>query len=310
VSDKNYVPADISDPDSSSDSDFKYIEDDIGDPGWQYLTLTDDTKIGIHTAIIEEKANACSLLYFYSSELKEYFFPYVEEVCNILVPLFMFRYNEKIKYSAISSMPHLINSVKLYLLKNGENLSQLFSLSKYIIQKLLELLSQDEDLDTLTICLESISECINTIEREWLSKEDLTDIFEKLKNFIIFIIKSRNEYRERALEDYDEDTQQIMMDDLKKEKEMSEELKNLFGTIITYHKKQSLEIIREINLNSLFLQLFQSEENRIIVMKVLEAIFTHSKEEATQLFQQLIPQIIQATQNNTEAYTLPSLINQ
>jgi hypothetical protein len=56
-------------------------------------------RIGINTSALEEKGTACNMLYCYASELKEGFFPYVDEVAKLLVPLMRFYYHDGITNS-------------------------------------------------------------------------------------------------------------------------------------------------------------------------------------------------------------------
>ncbi len=41
-----------------------------------------DRKISIRTSVLEEKATACNMLCCYADELKDGFYPYVEQVCS------------------------------------------------------------------------------------------------------------------------------------------------------------------------------------------------------------------------------------
>ena len=40
-----------------------------------------DKRIGIKTSVLEEKATACNMLCCYADELKEGFFPWIDQVC-------------------------------------------------------------------------------------------------------------------------------------------------------------------------------------------------------------------------------------
>ena len=52
-------------------------------PTVQHETLyLGERRIRIRTSVLEEKATACNMLCCYADELKEGFFPYVEEVCQ------------------------------------------------------------------------------------------------------------------------------------------------------------------------------------------------------------------------------------
>jgi hypothetical protein len=70
-------------------------EEEQTQEGWDYIPVG-EKRIGIHTSGLEEKATACNMIYCYVSELGEGFFPYVEEVAKITVPLMRFYYHDDI----------------------------------------------------------------------------------------------------------------------------------------------------------------------------------------------------------------------
>lgn len=48
------------------------------------------------TSTLEEKATACNMLCCYADELKDGFFPYVQKVSEIMVPLLKFWFHEEV----------------------------------------------------------------------------------------------------------------------------------------------------------------------------------------------------------------------
>ena len=67
-------------------------------------------RITIRTSALEEKATACTMLTTYAQELKEGFFPYVESVAQVLIPLIKFQYLDDVRTGAMSAMPELLDS--------------------------------------------------------------------------------------------------------------------------------------------------------------------------------------------------------
>lgn len=65
---------------TSADSDAQLDEDD---DSIETITLG-DKRIGIKTSILEEKATACNMLCCYADELKEGFFPWIDQVDIVL----------------------------------------------------------------------------------------------------------------------------------------------------------------------------------------------------------------------------------
>lgn len=49
--------------------------------GFETITIG-DKRIGIWTSVLEEKATACNMLCCYADELKEGFYPWVDQVCD------------------------------------------------------------------------------------------------------------------------------------------------------------------------------------------------------------------------------------
>ena len=47
-----------------------------------------DKRIGIKTSVLEEKATACNMLCCYADELKEGFYPWIDQVANGVLAIF------------------------------------------------------------------------------------------------------------------------------------------------------------------------------------------------------------------------------
>ncbi|XP_019083178.1 PREDICTED: importin-5-like [Camelina sativa] len=144
---------------SSADSDAD-IDDD--DDSIETITLG-DKRIGIKTSVLEEKATACNMLCCYADELKEGFFPWIDQVAPILVPLLKFYFHEEVRKAAVSGMPELLRSAKLAVEKGksqGRNESYIKHLSDYIIPALLEALHKEPEVEICASMLESLNECV------------------------------------------------------------------------------------------------------------------------------------------------------
>ena len=69
-------------------------------PSMETLTIG-DKRIGIRTSVLEEKATACNMLCCYADELKEGFFPWIEQVAQLMVPLLKFYFHEEVRKAAV-----------------------------------------------------------------------------------------------------------------------------------------------------------------------------------------------------------------
>ncbi|KAK1369009.1 hypothetical protein POM88_035101 [Heracleum sosnowskyi] len=72
-----------------------------------------DKRIGIKTSVLEEKAIACNMICCYVDELKEGFFPWIDQVAPTLVPLLKFYFHEDVRNAVVSAIPDLLRSAKL-----------------------------------------------------------------------------------------------------------------------------------------------------------------------------------------------------
>ncbi|KAL2557151.1 ARM repeat superfamily protein [Forsythia ovata] len=118
---------------TSADSENEIDESD--DESIETITLG-DKRIGIKTSVLEEKATACNMLCCYADELKEGFYPWIDQVAPILVPLLKFYFHEEVRKAAVSAMPELLHSAKLAVEKGvalGRNETYVKQLSDYII---------------------------------------------------------------------------------------------------------------------------------------------------------------------------------
>ncbi|QHN84352.1 Importin [Arachis hypogaea] len=105
-----------------------------------------DKRIGIKTSVMEEKATACNMLCCYADELKEGFFPWIDQVAGTLVPLLKFYFHEEVRKAAVSAMPELLRSAKLAIEKGqsqGRDASYLKFLSDSIIPVLVDALHKE-----------------------------------------------------------------------------------------------------------------------------------------------------------------------
>jgi hypothetical protein len=61
------------------------------------------------------------MLFQYAQQLKEGFFPFVDSVAKVLVPMICFKYHETVRISCISAMPCLMLSAHLHFKKLGQH---------------------------------------------------------------------------------------------------------------------------------------------------------------------------------------------
>ncbi|KAM5584469.1 importin-5 [Rosa sericea] len=134
--------------------------DESDDESMETITLGDN-RIRIKTSLVEEKVAACDLLCYCADELKEEFFPWIDQVAATLVPLISY-IHKKVRKSAVSAMPKLLLSAKLAIEKRqaqGCNETYMKKLSDHILPVLVEVSHQEPDTEITAIILDAINEC-------------------------------------------------------------------------------------------------------------------------------------------------------
>ena len=75
----------------------------------------------INTAALQDKSNACHMLFTYAEELGVHFFPYVERVATVMFPLVNFQFHEGVRLAAACVLPRLLKSMLAGLEKRGQS---------------------------------------------------------------------------------------------------------------------------------------------------------------------------------------------
>ncbi|KAG4392339.1 hypothetical protein GLYMA_04G122150v4 [Glycine max] len=122
-----------------------------------------DKRIGIKASVVEEKATACSMLCCYVDELKEGFFPWIDQVGGTLVPLLKFYFHEEVRKIVLSAMPELLRYAKLAIEKgqsHGRDVTSLKFLTDSLIPALVEALHKEPDIEIWASMLDSLNECL------------------------------------------------------------------------------------------------------------------------------------------------------
>eukprot|EP01111_Echinosteliopsis_oligospora_P006765 TRINITY_DN2110_c0_g1_i3.p1 TRINITY_DN2110_c0_g1~~TRINITY_DN2110_c0_g1_i3.p1 ORF type:complete len:870 (-),score=260.72 TRINITY_DN2110_c0_g1_i3:783-3392(-) len=203
------------------------VMDEDEDPGvvegWEFY-LVGDKKLGVHTSSLDEKAGACNMISCYADEMKEGFFPYVNQCAEVLVPLLKFYFNDGVRIACVSAMPALLRSAYLFLQTSGaaQGADTMFvrNLLAFMLPTFHDSLQQEEDLDILNTMLKCYISCldvagegaINTEQAELIVKvvKQLLDDYAERKKRLLANAKAPDmdeEEQERAEED------QIMNED-------------------------------------------------------------------------------------------------
>ena len=98
---------------------------------------------------MEEKATACNMICCYADELKEGFFPYVQQVADIMVPLLKFYFHEEVRRAAVQSLPQLLRAAQAAAEKGvtGANADYVLQLLNFIWEPAVLALKREPEPD-------------------------------------------------------------------------------------------------------------------------------------------------------------------
>ncbi|KAH9315236.1 hypothetical protein KI387_023863 [Taxus chinensis] len=217
-------------------------EIDSDDDSMETITIG-DKRIGIRTSVLEEKATACNMLCCYVEELKEGFYPWVDRVVQILVPLLKFYFHEEVRKAAVSAMPELLRAGKLAVDKGqakGRDESYVKQLSDYIISSLVEALNKEPETEIIVNMLNSLNECIQIsgliLGPEWIKK-----MVDEFKQIITASMSRKGERTERSKsEDFDAEERELLQEENLEEEEVFDQIGECIGTLLKLFKSSLL----------------------------------------------------------------------
>ncbi|KAL8008700.1 putative importin beta family [Plasmopara halstedii] len=117
-------------------------------------------RLDVNTSALEDKTNACNMLYQSASDLEGYFYPYVAEVAQVMIPLIDFEYVEDVRIVSSLTMAKLLNCAVDGTLNHGHSAiapqfpQQLF---EKCFEPMLKGLQEEEDLECLGAFAEAMS---------------------------------------------------------------------------------------------------------------------------------------------------------
>lgn len=268
-------------------------EDNTEQDGWQYIPIG-DKRIGINTSLMEEKATACSMIYQYAAELKGGFFPYVQKVAEILVPLLKFYFHDGVRRAAVSAMSPLLESAKGHLEATGQDKQSLAALSSHILNNLNEAIQQEVDIEITAHMFEILGECVDVCG-ELMTDAQIRAVFESIKTEINEREeRMKSHFEEKQSEDFDEEEAEKLEIENEKEEEVMAQLGEVIGKIAKIHKVRILQPFTE-TLLPLALHLMHPQKQpheRQIGLCMLDDMLEHCEGAALPLYQSFLPAMI------------------
>uniref|UniRef100_A0A804M2E4 TOG domain-containing protein n=2 Tax=Zea mays TaxID=4577 RepID=A0A804M2E4_MAIZE len=267
-------------------------EDENGesdDEGVETITLG-DKRIGIRTSLLEEKATACNMLCCYADELKEGFFPWIDQVTTTLVPLIKFYFHEEVRKAAISA--------KLAIEKGqaqGRDKSYLKQLSDYIVPALVEAMHKEPEPQICASILESLNESIQ-LSGTLLDQNQVRSAVEGVKEVIVASTNRRIERTERArAEDFDSEEEELLREENEQEDEIFDQIGDCLGTLVKTFKTSFIPFFDELSMYlTPMLGKNKSPEERRIAICIFDDVAEHCREAAVRYYDTYLPSLLEA----------------
>ncbi|KAL9407426.1 hypothetical protein Peur_004398 [Populus x canadensis] len=280
---------------TSADSDNDI--DDTDDESMETITLG-DKRIGIKTSVLEEKATACNMLCCYADELKEGFFPWIDQVAPTLVPLLKFYFHEEVRKAAVSAMPELLHSAKLAVekgLAQGRNESYIKQLSDYIIPALVEALHKEPDTEICANMLDALNECLQ-ISGTFVDENQVRSIVDEIKLVITASSSRKRERADRAkAEDFDAEESELIKEENEQEEDVFDQVGEILGTLIKTFKASFLPLFEELSsyLTPMWGKDKTAEERRIAIC-IFDDVAEQCREAALKYYDTYLPFLLEA----------------
>ncbi|KAH1050748.1 hypothetical protein AAZX31_08G112200 [Glycine max] len=285
---------------TSADSDNDIEDSD--DESMETITLG-DKRIGIKTSVLEEKATACNMLCCYADELKEGFFPWIDQVAGTLVPLLKFYFHEEVRKAAVSAMPELLRSAKLAIEKGqsqGRDVTYLKFLTDSIIPALVEALHKEPDTEICASMLDSLNECLQ-ISGMLLDESQVRSIVDEIKQVITASSSRKRERAERTqAEDFDAEEGDLIKEENEQEEEVFDQVGEILGTLIKTFKANFLPFFDELSsyLTPMWGRDKTPEERRIAIC-IFDDVAEQCREAAIKYYDTYLPFLLEACNDET-----------
>ncbi|KAI3865039.1 hypothetical protein MKX03_012193 [Papaver bracteatum] len=280
---------------TSADSDDDIDQSD--DDSIETITLG-DKRIGIKTSVLEEKATACNMLCCYVDELKEGFYPWIDQVAPILVPLLKFYFHEEVRRAAVSAMPELLRSAKSAVEKGqaqGRNETYVKQLCDYIVPALVEALHKEPETDICACMLDALSECVQ-ISGPLLDQSQVRTVVDVTKEVITASSTRKRDLAERSkAEDFDAEEGELLKEENEQEEEVFDQVGNLLGALIKTFKASFVPFFDELSSYvTAMLGKDKTPDERRIAICIFDDVAEQCREAALKYYDTYLPFLLEA----------------
>ncbi|XP_059307198.1 uncharacterized protein LOC132058844 [Lycium ferocissimum] len=278
---KNYMS--VSNNSDTDDSDDESMID----------VTTGNKKMGIRSALLEEKALACHMLCCFAAELKEGLHLWVNEVVSALVPNLTFKYSEEVRMAGIPAMPLLLNSAACAMEKElpvtGCGKSPVKKLSDTIITALLDALKEESNIQIQARLLEAFNESIQ-IPGSHMSKHQAENFVDGISKVLSTCSYHKTEREKRAKEHEDLRELELLKEEAEQHLTICRNIGICLGTMVKKLKASFLPLFDKfLPYLSLMWSNDRTAEERRIIVHLFRDIAEQCREEAFRYYEEWIP---------------------
>jgi hypothetical protein len=218
-----------------------------------------DKRISIRTSVLEEKATACNMLYCYANELKEGFYPYIEPVMNLMLPLLKFYVHEEVRKAAVTALPELVNDALLAVRnphvpdKNpAHDLRWVKAMLDAVLAGLCDAALKEPETEIVASMLEAIKETVDYAGELMLfdpgtmtaQMAALTEVFQHV---LRGAAERAAERRERTnTEDFDDEELEALQDEAASDTDLYDQLAECLTSFMKRYKVAFLPVMDQL----------------------------------------------------------------
>lgn len=279
------------------DEDGESIEEEDEDDEDTETLYVGDRKISIRTSVLEEKATACNMLCCYADELEAGFFPYVEQVTQIMVPLLKFYFHEEVRQAAVQAVPELLKSVYMAVSEgkaNGADMQYVKQMLDYVWQPLIDSMVKEPDVEVLANMLEAVQDTVRLVGPALLTLDQLGQAFQRFKAVLDDSAKRRKDRSAlTAGEDFDEEEAEALEGENELEEELLDQVQSCLGAVLEQFGDAAMPLMEGLmpQIGALLGPKSSSEEKRVGIC-VMDDIMEYTKEGANKYHGQILPLLL------------------
>ncbi|KAJ4815234.1 ARM repeat superfamily protein [Rhynchospora pubera] len=272
---------------------------DSDDLGTETATIR-GRRIRYRISILEEKALACNVLLGCIEVLGEQFYPWTKKVALVLAPLIKFNYHEEVRKASARAMPELLHSaakaIKKGISPDHDKLC-IKEMFDFILPELLQGIHKEQDLETCTIILESLKECLKLIAT--LKGEiQVSNIMEEIKH--LFTSRDSRKRERKRIKTKDCPAEDLALINKEKEHEdlILEQIGECLSILIKTSKEAFLPYFDELSVHITPMLESKSIQKKRVLVGIFDDLADQCGDAALKYYDAYLPVLLDACNNN------------